>query len=837
MEPRQPSPFATRPSRRLLYLHLFFIAVLVASTLTSCIPTTPTPLASDGAPTPTPIPEAMLTFRVSLPQELPAGDSLLLIFMDEVTGLSLNSTSYTMQALDSTHYFAIIPAAIGSVLKYRYQRTGTTFAQEHTSDGRAVRYRLYVVGGPAEVNDLVSRWTDTEFKGPSGRISGKVTDASNGKPLPNVLVTAGGEQTLTSSDGAYLLEGLPPGVHNLVAYTLDGSYQPFQQGATVAQESATPASLPLQPARFVKVTFNVSVPEKTLMGIPVRLAGNLYQLGNTFADLAGGVSTLAMRMPVLTPQENGRYSLTLSLPSGADIRYKYTLGDGLWNAEHTSGGSFRLRQLIVPDSDIVLNDTVATWSSGNSAPITFNITVPTETPAGDHVSIQFKPAYGWTEPLPMWGVPNSNRWIFILYSPLDTLGAIGYRYCRNEQCGSADNISTMGMNANSPTVNTSLLAETIDDPVTHWAWIQPSAGAVTVPNTTVRVMPQGFVTSIELQPSYQPSWQPLMASAFADIQSMHANQVTLTPTWTFTRQNLPVLEPVTGRDPLWPDLIADASLAKDLGLSLSYFPTPVFPGGAEKWWSGADRDFSWWNAWFDRYRTFLIHHADLAQQTGAASFIIGGDWAAPCLPAGTLADGSSSNVPDDAEARWRILIAEVRQHFTGKLLFALPFVDTLEAPPFLDAVDQVYLLWSAPLSTVPGASAETMAGEAGTLLDSQVLPLSLQMGKPFIIAISYPSASAASTGCILLPSGVCQSFEGLARPNNDIPDVLLNLDEQAVLYSAVLLAVNQRDWIAGVSSRGYYPPAALQDKSTSVHGKPAASSLWYWYPRMLGNVQ
>jgi hypothetical protein len=34
--------------------------------------------------------------------------------------------------------------------------------------------------------------------------------------------------------------------------------------------------------------------------------------------------------------------------------------------------------------------------------------------------------------------------------------------------------------------------------------------------------------------------------------------------------------------------------------------------------------------------------------------------------------------------------------------------------------------------------------------------------------------------------------------------------------------------------RGYY---ALQDKSASVHGKPAADILWYWFPRLLGVVK
>ena len=96
----------------------------------------------------------------------------------------------------------------------------------------------------------------------------------------------------------------------------------------------------MKPAPLVKVTFTVTVPQENVVGVPIRLAGNLYQTGNTFADLVGGISTIASRMPLLTLQSDGRYTLTLSLPAGTDFRYKYTLGDGFWNSEQTSEGSF-----------------------------------------------------------------------------------------------------------------------------------------------------------------------------------------------------------------------------------------------------------------------------------------------------------------------------------------------------------------------------------------------------------------------------------------------------------------------------------------------------------------
>ena len=83
---------------------------------------------------------------------------------------------------------------------------------------------MYRVDGPATVDDIVGRWTDTPFTWPSGRISGKVTDVVSGNPVPNLLVTAGGAQAYTASDGSYLIEGLPAGTQNLLAYALDGSY-------------------------------------------------------------------------------------------------------------------------------------------------------------------------------------------------------------------------------------------------------------------------------------------------------------------------------------------------------------------------------------------------------------------------------------------------------------------------------------------------------------------------------------------------------------------------------------------------------------------------------------
>lgn len=819
-------------------LAVFVVLLLIpALALQGCgvISSTPTPTPEASAtPAATPLPEALVTFRVSLPETLPPGDGISVSVLDEVTGLALNLKNYPMEAQDSQHYLVILPFAVNSVIKYRYTRSGQSIALEHLSDGRAVRYRLHAVDGPGIIDDVISRWTDTQFNGPTGRISGKITDAASGSPLPDILVEAGGAQTFTNSDGSFLLEGLPPGNHSLVAYALDGTYRVYQQGAVVAGESTTPAQLQLTPAKTVKVTFNVSVPQGTLPAIPIRFAGNLYQLGNTYADLSGGINTLAARMPVLSPLPDGRYSITLDLPAGADLHYKYTLGDGLWNAERQAGGAVRLRELIVPEASGKVDDQVDSWSEGKSAPITFDITVPANTPANENVSIQFNPSFGWTAPIPMWKV-GDKRWIYVLYSPLDTLATIGYRFCRNDQCGSADDSRTRGNEAGGQSVNTSLIRETIDDPLTSWAWLETSQATVTLPNVTVKPRTGGFMAGVEFQPYYNPSWRPHLSEALQDIHSLSANWLVLSPTWTYTRVDQAVLEPLPDRDMLWPDAVDAIAQARGQNLNVALFPTPTFPGNADQWWKSAPRDFAWWVSWFNSYRTFLLNYADLASSQGAQALVLGGDWLLPALPGGLLSDGSPSQVPADAPARWKSLLTELRSHFKGKLAWALPYPLGLQAPPpFLDSIDLVYLLWSAPISLKSEATSEEMAAEASRILDQDVKPFQAAVNKPLVLAINYPSARGGSSGCVPDPNGKCLRIELLSQPNSDISTVTLDLDEQVRAYSAVLLAANDRDWISGIISRGYYPPAVLEDKSSSVHGKPARGVLWFWFPRLLG---
>ncbi|HSB01865.1 MAG TPA: hypothetical protein VLE49_14540 [Anaerolineales bacterium] len=809
------------------------ISLLKWPTFPTASPSTP---SFPTGPTATAFPRAEVTFTVRLPDPLQANEVLAISILDEVTGLALNAVDYQMTAVDTITYTAKLAIPDQALIKYRYVRIGASRVSEDTNLDESIRYRLLHVSGPAQVIDTLNSWADKPASTLSGNIFGTAVNSATGAPIPDILVTAGGVQALTDSAGRFQLNGLRGGNHNFVAYALDGTFQTFQQGATVAENQSTPVQISMTPAQLVNVIFTVSVPSETQPGVPLRLAGNLLQLGNTFSDLRGGLSTVADRMPVLTPLPDGRYSVSLFLPAGAEIEYKYTLGDGFWNSEFSSTGQYVTRHLIVPAQNLTVQDAVQSWRAGPNNPILFQVTVPQNTPISDIIYIQFNP-YGWTPPIPMWST-GTNQWAYKLYGPLNIVGSFGYRYCRNAQCDSADDAQTSGQNSRGHIVTPSIAPQDIFDTVNEWMWPQ-KAGSATLVATNIPSRGTGFMAGVELQSYYEPNTPTFVPYALQNIQQIGSNWVILTPSWTYTRTNPLAFSEQPGRDPFWSDTVTSVAQARAINLNVAIFPQPRFATTAGDFWKAAPRDAAWWDSWFDHYRAFVDHYADQASLSGAQAVVIGGDWITPALPAGTLADGTPSGVPADAEMRWKNIIAEVRQHFRGNVVFALPYDNGVMVAPvnILKDTDAVYLLWFAKLSDQANPNQGDMFAEAGSLLDNNIAPIQVQVNKPFIIGLSYPSSTYSATGCIPNGSGGCLYWGALSRPNADLGSVNLDLQQQVAIYDAVFNAINARAWVSGLVSRGYYAPVALQDKSASIHGKPASDLLWYWFPRLLGNIK
>ena len=568
-------------------------------------------------------------------------------------------------------------------------------------------------------------------------------------------VCADGVTTYTDGEGFFRLEGLPPGLHTLVAISPDGSYQPFQQGAVIAAGSATPAELDLIPAPLVEVALQVTVPENTPTGMAVRIAGNLSQLGNSFVELLGGLWSSGAGLPSLAQVDESHYVFLADLPAGTDLRYRYTLGDGRWNAEADAEGMPVIRELIVPSQDTLVQDLVVSWGPGTYAPVTFHVTVPENSSATDGVSLQLNPST-WLEPLPMTRL-GPNDWSFVLYPPADVGATLHYRYCRDRLCRSAGDADSGGGDFPGRALTLGPAPQEVQDAVRAWQWwgadLSPAAVA------SAEIAPRArFEAGVEWLPLDELAWSLLPPQALADVVGLGANALTLTPAWVMAQNSpLPVLAFDPAYGPTRSRLFEAIHRAHELGLQVGLHPTLLQRyGEPSAWWRGAPLDEDWWRVWFESYRSFVVTYASLASEAGAEELILGGPEVALALPGGQRPDGQPAWVPVDSEIRWRELIAEVRSCYQGRLAFEVELGQTLQLlPPFLDAVDEVHVYWHAPLGSGTAPTSADMRVAAATLVDGLLGDPALA-GKPIVLSVEYLSVDGGAAGCIPAARGqVC----------------------------------------------------------------------------------
>jgi len=782
-----------------------------------------------------PVQQAEILFQVNLPADVvplpnepnnPSGIAIEIV--DEVTGLAFNTIHYIMQSADLRNYYYRLTVPVGSFITYRYIRLGSPSAVEYSSNNDQIRYRVVPVTGPAVINDTVSAWIDTPYSSQVGRVTGQIIRSDTNVPIPSIMVNVSGMTTLTASDGTFVIENVPVGQHVLVAYSLDGSYSPFTQGLVVANDAATPAVFSMQPANLINVTFIVHPPQDTPENADLRLIGNLLQLGNTFTDLNAGLSVLSSRAPIMTRQSDGSYFYTIQLPAGTDLHYKYTLGDGFWNAEHSSLGAFILHEFIIPTTDVLIEDTVESWSGGTNSPVTITLAADSALPAGETVSIVFNP-YAWTNPIPMWS-DSAGGWTYTLFSPLDILATVQYQFCRNGQCAVASGIPASATTMPSFTASTE--PQTINNSGMNWIWnpISQASGSV------IQVNPreQGFITGVALWPANDPGIQSQYNTTFQQIRSLGANLVIVSPTWTVSNSSLPRFEINLNQDATWSDSTQQIHAAQNNGLAVVVYPRIHYPTTTEQWWQSAQSTDSFWQTWFDRYRVFILTYADLAAQTNASALVLGGNDIYMSLPGNP---NTSLAMPSNMNDRWTSLISEVRQHYSGPVIWAIPFSNSSPfIPSWIGQFDLILLELETPVTINNAQTVQDYSDYLAGFIQSSIIPLQQQLNRQLLIGVRYPSTDGASNGCTTTQNG-CFPFDQINFPGVDIEGVSMDLSEQADIYTAVIAQFSQQAWVQGIISLDYYPSVSLSDESTSVRGKPAEQILNLYFHSLISITQ
>jgi hypothetical protein len=537
-------------------------------------------------------------------------------------------------------------------------------------------------------------------------------------------------------------------------------------------------------------------------------------------------------MPVLTENSDGLFTLKLTLPAGIDIRYKYTLGDGFWNAEHGMNKSFVVHQLIIPpESDqLVIFDSVATWKSSDTETIWFQAVVPENTPSDELVSIQFSVAE-WMPALPMFRIKN-NQWAYPLISPHNFSGEIPYRFCRNTPCTGKDQtgVESLLLPRSSETRFTSPIV--INDQVDKWAFLSTSDSNQQIPVTRPEKR-ENFIAGLALTPYYTPTWLPYISTLMEESQNIY-NHIVLSPAWTTSSPNAPtVFEISLEGTPSWSHLESEIETAHDNNLSVSLFPIVNFSTNPLNWWGTLQTDEdSLWALWLEQYRDFIFQYATLAEFTETETLVLGGDWLYPALPIGE--NSETYHQPGNIHSLWEEIIEGVRERYHGEIAWQVSLEVAQKPPPFLSAVDILYLQWDlAPDPATPVSDITTYIGEN---LDSIASELKADMDMPIIIMLAYPSLQGYGADCIPSPvdEGSCIDVKSLLLgPSGENP-AAADIQAQAEYYAAFLSAASERVWIDGVISQGYYPTLQQHDTSASIHGKPAEMILRDWFSSILG---
>lgn len=775
---------------------------------------TPYPFA-----TPLPLPTFAVTFLVRVPADTPAGDKVILNILDEVTGLSLNPTRYEMQPVDAGLWQLTVNFPRSALVSYQYSLLSGSL--ESGAGPGIVDYRTYYAAGNNQIEDAVAHWMGTSFSGTTGRLRGLVRDSATGNAIPGLIVTSAGLRTTTDTSGNFLLNGVPSGKQTLVAFDMDGGYRPFVQEAIVADGQDTPANLLLAPVPRVTISFHLYVPADTPPGAQIRMVGSLYSLGNTFQPGAASTMVDATRAPLLVQLVDGTYLVSLSLPIGSYFRYKFTMGDGFWNAERDAQGRFLLHDLIVPEHDTLVENGVGSWHSGTQGPVTFNVQTPSSTPPTEYISIQFSPFQGiWMRPIPMRNT-GSQQWTFTLFSPLEWSGVVAYRYCRNNACGVADDVATAGDSPGGRQFAPAALPQILSDTVMEWvAWPETSTPTAAPLATALR---QDFRFGVFLSSA---RWNQPFEPATADLVGLRAGTVFLSPQWYFgANAPLPEIRNLPEQaTPLRQELAAQIAAVRAAGMKPALAPDlTALSGTTTDWWETAPRDTAWWDSFFQAYGGFLYAYADLAQQTGVEELVIARANLMPAMP-------GRPGTPADAELRWRVLVRNVRLHFAGKLAVELPLTDAFGATPtFLDEVDEIFIRTSGPL-TGGANSAEEMKAAAGALLDDKLADVRA-LGKPVFLEAAYASTFGSDAGCARDASNNCLPLDMLTPGPGLALTLPVDFDAQTRAFQALLSAAAERDWISGFYAWGYYAPAALRDASPSIHGKPVETLLAGWFNR------
>ena len=200
-------------------------------------------------------------------------------------------------------------------------------------------------------------------------------------------------------------------------------------------------------------------------------------------------------------------------------------------------------------------------------------------------------------------------------------------------------------------------------------------------------------------------------------------------------------------------------------------------------------------AWWASYERFILHYAQMAQRHDAVLFSV----------------GSELLSMETKDARWRALIAKVREVYTGQLTYSSNW-DHFEVPTFWDAVDVVGMTAYQELSKRPDPSWWQLT-EGWESFRKRPRIFLLQKQRRFVFTeIGYPSHAWAAS----------RPWDYSGKGESDVA-------LQARCFRAMMDVWHDDQRLAGVYIWNWFGFADHSDRGYSPRGKPSREIIAHWY--------
>lgn len=244
--------------------------------------------------------------------------------------------------------------------------------------------------------------------------------------------------------------------------------------------------------------------------------------------------------------------------------------------------------------------------------------------------------------------------------------------------------------------------------------------------------------------------------------------------------------------------------ARTLGMTAMVKPQ-IWIGGGAFVGTVAMKSSADWTKWFAAYRRFVVHHAIVAEASGAALFCVG-----------TELSGTESH-----DGEWRATIAAVRRATGAPLLYASNWAAGAPKVRFWDALDAIGTDFYDPLSTDPNASDAALV-EGVRRAAQPVARLAATTGRPVVFAeAGYPPAKGAWTA-----------------PHDEDSPRLFSPEDAARSVRAVFAALERETWWKGVYWWKAFSDgrdAGPSDHSFNFLGRPAGEAIAAGFRRLAAN--